>query len=85
MAKNMQIPIFLLVTFFDTYIRVILAKFQLSRSIFVGEDTFNVDMEKIAFKGQKSQFWPKIDQILVKVIFVSKPRKNMNTHLCAKF
>ena len=47
---------FPLVTFLGTYIRVILAKFQLSTSIFVGGDAFNVDMEKIALKGQKSQF-----------------------------
>ena len=68
--------------FFGTYIRVTLAKFQLSRSIFVGGDTLNVNMEKIAFKGRKSQFWPKNDQILAKVnFFVSKPKNNLE-HTC---
>ena len=37
MAKNVQISISPLVTFFGTYIMVILAKFQRYRSIFVEE------------------------------------------------
>ena len=83
MAKNVQISIFPLVTFFGTYIRVTLAKFQLSRSIFVGGDTLNVNMEKIAFKGRKSQFWPKNDQILAKVNFLLvNPRITWNTPVC---
>ena len=51
MAKNVQNSIFPLVTFFGTYIKVILAKFQFPRTTFVGEDTLNVNMEKIIFKG----------------------------------
>ena len=60
---------FSLINFFGTYIRVILAKFQLSRSIFVGV-VFSVNMEKITFKGRKSHFWPKNDQIWGKVKFL---------------
>ena len=62
--KTCKFQFFCMVTFFCTF-SVIVAKFQLSRSIFVG-DSFDVNMEKIIFKGHwyniviisKCNFWP---------------------------
>ena len=62
--KKFDFP--LMVTFL-VHILVLLAKFQFSRLIFVGV-VFSINMEKIAFKCRKAQFYPKRTKFFPKPI-----------------